>query len=312
MRQEPHHLENGIYTPVGMTAEQAHQLFSADLRMEDISYGSYQQNLLAWENMWAEDPRSWADYKIINEEKLTTIKGVAERWNHPASGMSDYEVAVLLIANLHQESRLRRANPGANAFGNQLGRLRDLGGDLLALFINSPSLGSANLRPIVVDEMLGETLFIPMPEGAKSSFTKEQLSAKQVDALHKLSEKWQNFQWNDHRGRMLFLFDDKKAIELMAINFYRGVQRISDLQELHPTLQPTMFNMSAWLSQGIAESGTLRTNVSKEASDARRHAIATVHFVNAIIVNKETFGMSINQDDVILFNDDDFLAYLHN
>jgi len=70
-----------------------------------------------------------------------------------------------------------------------------------------------------------------------------------------------------------------------------------------------MFNMSAWLSQGVAESSTLRTD-DGNAPVGRQHASQTVHFVNAIIAN-EGFGVSVDSDDFILFNDDDFHAYLN-
>ena len=93
----------------------------------------------------------------------------------------------------------------------------------------------------------------------------------------------------------------------MAANLNRGVERL-----IHRGLQPTMFNLSAWLSQGIAESNTLRTGDSEKVADAIKHARATAPFVSAILYNSEAFKLTTERDGFILFNEDDFNAYLRD
>ncbi|MCY4070738.1 MAG: hypothetical protein OXG60_05535, partial [Chloroflexi bacterium] len=327
MRQEER--EDGIYTPVGLTVEQTYRLFAADkerIQRLKLPLGAYhntrdQHRLSPWEDMWTKDPESWTDYGIL--EKLgPIIQSAAERWNHPESGMSDYEVAILLIANLHQESRFRRTSGVAGLLednGHQsIGWIGDKLGDMSILLSfwpihSNPSLGPANLRATVADEMLQGELSIPMLQGENLELEDWQLDAEQLNSLNNLREEWREFRWDDHRGRLLFLSDDMKAIELAAINFYRGVERLQDGE-----LQPTMFNMSAWMSQGIAESATLSTHDIGVVAGAIEHASDTVRFVNAIIANRETFGMFgdseeiIDWDDFDLFNDNDLLAYLRD
>lgn len=294
LQDEPNRFEVGVdtsYIPAGMTATHASQLFKVDFDEEN-----YQRILSDWKDIWEADPRDWAGHGDI-EALMSTIKEAADQWNHPESGMSNDAVAALLIANLHQESHYRRANPSVNDFGNQLGSVLDSLGYLsAAVFGNNASLGPANLRPSVVDEMLGapgKSPSIPMPYENSLPFDDE-------GRLDDLEEKWSGL---DRKGRADFLFVDKNAIRLMGANFRRGVERLQDQR-----LQPTMFNMSAWLSQGIAESSVLGTN-DGNAPAARSHASQTVRFVTAIIANKG-FGLTIDSNDFILFNDDDILAYL--
>ncbi len=70
-------------------------------------------------------------------------------------------------------------------------------------------------------------------------------------------------------------------------------------------------SLSAWLSQGIAESHTLRTNQdNKSVTDAINHAHATVPFVSAILHHYEVFELKASSDSFIVFNDDDLHALL--
>ena len=310
--------KDGIYTPVGLTAEQTFQLFSIDSKRENRliwktavrrKKNTYQEKLIEWERMWTRDPQIWADYDAI-ASLATFISEAAQRWNLPESGMSDYEVAILLIANLHQESILRRDNPAQNNFHNQLGMIKDILGDANFSFRGEDSsLGPANLRPSVVDEILGESPVIPMRDGSSPEFD----DAGRLDALE---QEWQSLgdSFGERRKRIAFLYKPENAIELMGANFRRGIERLHK-----QVLEPTIFNMSAWLSQGIAESDDLRSMIdSIDVTRAINHASDTVRFVNAIIANKETFGMfgdsvaAIDWDDIVLFNDNDLSAYMRN
>ena len=302
-----------IHIPAGLTDEQAHRLFYDDVeekRLKRADAGnfmlfSYEQ---AWGNRWKEDPEIWADYDAI-VSLAPFISEVAQRWNFPESGMSDYEVAVLLIANLHQESVLRRDNPAENDFHNQLGVIKDIFGDANFSFRGKDSsLGPANLRPSVVDEILGKPGSSPSTPTPKDSMPFD--DEGQLDAL---AQEWQSF-GDSRRKRIAFLYNPENAIELMGANFRRGIERLK-----YGGLQPTMFNMSAWLSQGIAESHTLRTvQDNADVAKAIDHARDTVRFVNAIIANRDIFGIFsdsdefIDWDDFVLFNDDDLLAYLRD
>ena len=120
-----------------------------------------------------------------------------------------------------------------------------------------------------------------------------------------------------HRGRRArtaFLYNVENAIELMGAKFSRGVERLHQ-----QNLQPSMFNMSAWMSQGIAESRTLGIGeMNEHLTNAIDHSRETVQFVYAIIANQETFGMSkgpgesIDRDGFVLLNEYDFRAYIRN
>lgn len=310
--------EDTVHTPFGLTAEEANQLFEFDSeRIELLRWNyagfrenTYQEKRSLFEDMWTDAPSNWADYDEMLRQAPFILE-VAQRWNHPASGMSDFEVAVLLIANLHQESHLRRDNSAANHPSNQVGVIKDILGDASATFGGDSSLGPANLRPTVLDEILGAAQkrpIIPMSDDTKDDFHDE----GRLDALER---EWQSFGGGleGNRARIAFLYDPENAIELMGANFYRGIVRLEDAG-----VQPTMFNMSAWMSQGIAESPTLRTAVGEEVTAAIDHASDTVRFVDAIIANRETFGLFsdsdavIDWDEFVLFNDDDLRAYLRD
>jgi len=294
------------FKPDVLTAEQAFLIFEAYMDQFDqwpFSAGVeiHQQYLSQWNGQWEADPDKWADYQAI-KELMPTIMDVASRWNHPGSGMSDEAVATLLIANIHQESRLRRAYPGANDFNNQLGRFSDMLGDFGQRLVGyNATLGLGNIRLSTVDEILRDET-IPMRPGEPSlPFTP--INDDQLATFNTLSQEWNNFSTNEHIKRSDFMFDDSNNIELMGMNFYRGVERLNEND-----LEPTMFNMSAWLSRGIPESNTLTTEEG-DAPEAREHASQVIPFISMVIANEE-FGLSIDPNDYTLLNDDDFSAYL--
>ncbi len=150
-----------------------------------------------------------------------------------------------------------------------------------------------------------------MTEDRYNTILDNQFDTEQLEELNLLREEWNSFHWNDSRNRKLFLSNNENTIKLVAINFYRGVERLH-----RQDLPPSMFNMSTWWNQGIVESHTLRTHSSDTVAAAINHGRQTVWFINAITVNNETFGMFNDQvefiawDDIALFNDDDFNAYL--
>jgi len=338
-----------IHIPAGMTAEQARQVFYDDVAENRINRAntgnfilfSYEQ---AWGNRWKEDPESWYDYGAI-DAVMPIIKDVAQRWNHPALGMSDDEVVALLTANLHREAYYRRKH--LIVIGMPIGDIIRNFGDIVYNSAkdqhSGASVGPANLRVKVADEILG-ALKIPMPEGGPADFY-------DMSQLDELERKWQNL---DEGGRKELLYDDEIAITLMAANLYRGAERLyqqylkqegllegyrqnqslleqhrqergfSDefieqqvLQQQHleqylqqDEYRASMFNMSTWLSQGIAESNDLRAGIG-EASAAIDHARETLPFISAILEN-EAFGLTASEDGFTMFNEDDFHAYLRD
>ncbi len=155
VQENPSDSKDKRLTTVGLTDEQSLDSFRFDLEHEkSLKHNFSEESLSRWEDMWAADPREWVDYNIF-VELSPIIKEEAARWNHPASGMSDFEVALWIIANLHQESRFVRTSSPAG-FG--LGWMKDKLGDIAMLFSShlpfvDPSVGPANLRPSVVREM---------------------------------------------------------------------------------------------------------------------------------------------------------------
>ncbi len=365
MVMEQGEAEDRIHTPAGLTVEQVYLLFDADIEAgrvprhnTDFSEKTFEQKLSAWENKWTADPTSWIDYDAIRK-RLPIITDATERWNHPALGMSDDEMAALLIANLHREAHYRRQNP--TVYKMSPGEFfLNLGDRAIIYFKNQavilarvltdgdPSVGPANLRIRVANEMLGARV-IPMPDGEQRDFY-------DMGRLDSLEKEWQNL--NDSERRK-FLGDDAKAIELMAANIYRGVERLyqqylkdHDLLEQylqHQSLlaqgvveqyrqqgdfpqqvleqqqylqqylqqdkfRATMFNLSAWSSQGIVESDKLNMDDHDdhdETYNAINHARETVPFVSGILGNN-AFGLSPDQDGFSMFNEDDLHAYLRD
>ena len=299
--------------PLGLNAEQvrdaleAHAASAYRKQFGDLPWQTRQSVIADWKGDWFDNPHSWIDYDAIGE-RLPVIKAAAERWHHPDSGMSEDEFAALLIANLRQEAHYRRQEPSVykmspGEFGlNLLDIIWDHGKNEAAsiaghigLGDGDPSVGPANLRIKVAEEMLG-TGTIPMPEG-------EPLDFDDVGRLDHLVRQWQNLETAVERRR--FLKDDANAIELMAANLYRGVVRLT-----HQGLQPTMFNLSTWWSQGIAESSTLRDSLDNPSvTHAINHARATVPLVSAILQHYEAFELKASPDGFIVFNEDDLHAY---
>ena len=72
----------------------------------------------------------------------------------------------------------------------------------------------------------------------------------------------------------------------------------------------TMFNLSTWLNQGIAESGVLREGKGA-APAAIDHARETLPFISAILEHG-AFGLSRSEDGSIMFNENDFHSYLRD
>ena len=263
--------------------------------------------------MWTADPREWIDYDTFRELSPIILEQ-AGLWNHPDSGMSKSEVALWMIANLHQESRLERMSvfPGTH---ETVGWLKDTVGDMSVLlsfwpFHANPSLGSANFRPSVVDEMLDVELRLPMPGSTEEIISDDQLDANQLDVLNPLRAEWQNFSPADHHHRVWFLFDNEKAIKLLGMNFYRGVERLT-----RQNLQPTMFTMFAWQSQGVPEHSTLSSSMNSNAVHAREHAVPALLYLNAMVHNEESFGMKIDSEEwntLQVFEDDDLPAFFQH
>jgi len=359
MRQEDELRETGygFYKSVGLTVEQVDKLYNDDIEEDRLNrikpwsryLISYEQ---AWKNRWMGHPTGWYDYDAI-DTVMPTIKDVAERWNHPALGMSDDEVAALITANLHREAHYRRVNPSIDRMPTN--RILWNFGDIFINYVKNllssdPSVGPANLRVTVADEILGARK-IPMPGQGETDFY-------DMGRLDELEQEWQNL---DEAGRRDFLEDDMNAIELMGANLYRGAERLyqqylKDQEVLEDYLQhqrllaqgaveryrqergfphefleqagrqqryleeylqqaedrATMFNMSAWMSQGIAESSDLRNALDNKAVTAAiNHARETVPFVSGILSNN-AFGLSTDQDGYIMFNEDDLHAYLRD
>ena len=325
-----------------------------------------------WKSDWFENPESWIDYNAL-ANRLPIVEEAVQKWNHPASGMSNDEMTALLMGNLHREAHYRRQEPSVykmnpGEFGLNLG---DRGatyvgnlGKILAALVGygdgDPSVGPANLRIQVVNEILGtndQAPYIPMPNGGKPAFY-------DMGRLDHWSRLWQNLTDKtrpSEAARRRLLNNDRFAIELMAANVYRGVERLyqrylDDQEVLEDYLQhqrflaqgdveqyrqergfshqfleqasrqqqyleqylqqdkyrATMFNMSAWLSQGIAESRVLRNTLDNQAvTDAINHARETVPSISGILGN-EAFGLSPSEDGFIMFNEDDFNAYLRD
>ena len=309
-----------FYKPEDVTVQQANQLFDAYFNVD--SYGFSQSSVgrahflqtyhPSWIELWTAPPSEWPEYATF-VELAPIILEQATLWNHPGSGMTASEVALWMFANLHQESRLKRIS----GFFGIPGFLHDPGGWLedklgdMAVVAN-PSLGPANIRPTVADEMLMEELRLPMPDGLEESISDDQLGANRLDELNFLRGKWRNTKGDfgpfGHRSRVLFLSDNENAIKLMAINFYRGVERL-----VRQDLPPTMFTMSAWMSQGVPERNTLGTSTQKQAFNARKHATPTLLHLNAIMHHGESFGMEIGAEEwntFQIFEKGDFEAFL--
>ena len=261
--------------------------------------------------MWTADPENSPDHEDLNRLAPFIIT-VADDWHHPESNMSIHAFAALILATLHLESRYRREHPESNIFWNQIGALKDTAGDIGQRFLRAnSSLGWANIRPSVVDEILGTLVDKPViplrGDGTRDFFDEGLLDTRE--------EEWSSFGLNDHWERQKFLENEKNAIVILAANFNRGFERLYRQRE-DPQLslyqqdwQPTVFNMLAWANQGIAESYTLSTDPDEKAELARKHASRGVAFVSAIIANR-SFGLSIDSDDLVMFNDDDLAAYL--
>ncbi|MCY4062366.1 MAG: hypothetical protein OXG53_08360 [Chloroflexi bacterium] len=293
--------------PAGMTVQQANEIYRKDQFIDPIPAE-------VWKDQWESNPEEWSDFEDL--KRLTPfIRRVAEEWHHPESGMSVDAFAALIIASLHLESRYRRKNPSDNYVGNQIGVLKDKAGDIVQRFVGlNSSLGPANLRPTVVDEILGtpeNKPFIPLLNDRTVVFDDE-------GRLDPKEEEWRDlagFAWHKHWERQKFLNNDENAIVILAANFNRGFERLhlqsvdTELSRYQDDWRPTMFNMLAWANQGIAESSTLRAADGKEARFASMHASRGVAFISAIIANG-SFGLSIGPDDLVMFNDDDLEAYV--
>ena len=290
--------------PAGMTVQQANEIYRKDQFIDPIPAE-------VWKDQWESNPEEWSDFEDL-KRLAPFIRRVAEEWHHPESGMSVDAFAALIIASLHLESRYRRENSSANYVGNQIGVLKDKAGDIgQRIFGFNFSLGPANVRPSVADEILGtpeNEPFIPLLNDRRVVFDDE-------SRLDPKEEEWRGFAWHDHWGRQKFLNNDENAIVILAANFNRGFERLhrqsvdTELSRYQDDWRPTMFNMLAWANQGIAESYTLSTVPGGTAEFARMHASRGVAFISAIIANG-SFGLLIDPNDLVMFNDDDLDAYV--
>jgi len=322
-RQEgPGRLESEIYVPIGLTSEQADEMLNSALTA-NIGTG-FMLSISDWDASWVDNPAEWPEYEKLSELLDSTIIHVARRWHHPALGMSVDEVAALLLAHLRQEGHYRNVGGSFDGTKNWISR---------TLLHRSPSVGPVNLRPSVVDEILGtsnEPPHIPMLIGPDLHFD-------DMGLLDSLQSEWQNATSDSEREALLM--DDEFSIELAGANIYRGAERLfrtylfhelrlkddddiqrhleendirrEDLVERYlqqEEYRASMFSMLGWSSQGIPESDTLRSGSSGAAEVARWHASGGVRTVNAIFVSG-AFDLEMDADGVRLFNDDEIYAY---
>ena len=320
-QDDPSQLESEIYVPIGLTSEQANEMLNSALAANVKS--GYMFGPSQWEASWVGNPEKWPEYEILTDLLESYITDVARQWNHPALGMSDNEVALLLLAHLRQEGHYRGEGGLFNDAKNWLSRTS--GGN--------PSVGPANVRIPVANEILGthdKAPHIPMPPGyAEPEFD-------DMGGLDDVQRDWPNLDASEREDR---LEDDETAIRLTAANIFRAAERLfvlylydrfevkpaEDIQDYlkehghqrddlirdylqQEDFRASMFNMLGWLSQGIAESHTLRSGSSGAVEPARRHASGGVRSIHAILVHS-SFGLTMDADDVRLFNDDDIYAY---
>jgi hypothetical protein len=188
------------------------------------------------------DPVEWADYQLILN-LLPELHQIAERYNTPNSGFTDEAFVALMIANVHQESRLRRSNPQGNDFFNQMGVITDWIADRgMEWFGRNSSVGIANIRPNVAEQIFAGIIPAGRPDPASDEELKINFSLPPILAAY--ASQYQGL--NTDAERYEFLSRTDVGLELLGANVHRGIIRAQA-----EGVKPSVFNISAWLNQGV-------------------------------------------------------------
>jgi hypothetical protein len=241
-----------------------------------------------------ENPTNWSDYEDLVALAPLAL-AFAREWNPEDSPLSDDAFAAIMLANLHEEARLRRRNLSQEPL--QIGgAFVDAIGDVLAIGRGSnSSVGIANMRASEVEEIVNEQ--IPLDDQSTIYFPVEGRLDEILSAFGGLDVN-------------LMLGIDRVALEFLAADTARGILRAQ-----YYGVEPTVFNISTWLTKGrqghpgsTLPYGDPNSNEDEQAID---HANRVLRAFEAIIqADTSMFGLTVLPSDYDYANvfDEDYLS----
>ncbi len=260
----------------------------------------------------------WDDYDEL-QDLFPDIQQYAQKWNPASSGLSDLAFAAIMIGILHEESRLERRDIRSisTEVSDIIGRIWQETGDFTYYYLcadeiltyntSDPTMGIANLRPSVVEQIL--TGIIPVPYEVEADTTIDFVGYEQLGDLLEMKPLFQKANPSCSEQDQIYRFltqTDQYSLELLAANLSRGVQRARRLG-----ISPSPFNLSSWHSRGVQSEGELKADRDRISSQALGsgvdYANRVLPHIEEIVSGSCDFGITWPQFDSYSASESQFI-----